>query len=62
MIGKRPKTLAMLSVSQVPGSAGAIFRNGLLCKCVELAGVCITFDGRVELIGVKRLKPRTKPR
>jgi len=62
MIGKPPKTLAMLSVSQVSGFAGAICRNGLLCKCVELASMRITFDGRVELIGVKRFKPSTKPR
>ena len=62
MIGKRPKTLAMLSVSQVPGFAGAICRNGLLCKCVELAGVGITFNSRVELIRIKHFKPGAKPR
>ena len=62
MIGKRPKTLAMPSVSQVSGLAGAICRNGLLRKRVELAGVRIAFDGSIEAIGIKRFKPGTKPR
>jgi hypothetical protein len=62
MIGKRPKTLAMLSVSQVSGFAGAISCNGLLCKRVELAGMRVTFDGRIESIGVKRFKPGSKSR
>jgi hypothetical protein len=62
MTGKRPKTLAMRSASQVPGLSGTIRRDGFLCKCVELAGARITFDGRVEFIGVKRFKPSTKPR
>ena len=60
MIGKRPKTSATQSVSQVPGFASAIRRDSFLCKCVELAGVRITFDGSVEAIGVERFKPGTK--
>jgi hypothetical protein len=37
-------------------------RYGIHCQCVELTGTRITFDGCVELIGVKRFEPGAKPR
>jgi len=61
MIGRRPKTWAMLNASQVSGFAGAMGCDGFLCKSIELAGMCITLDRCVEAIGVKRFEPGTKP-
>lgn len=61
MIDKRPKILAMPSVSQVPRLAGVMCRYRFLCKYVQLAGVCISFDGRVELIRIECFKPCAKP-
>ena len=57
-----PKSSATPSVSQVPGFPGPMCRYSFLCQCVELASMRITFDGCVELIGVKRFKPGTKSR
>jgi hypothetical protein len=62
MPGKQSKTLAMQSVSQIPGLSGAIGRDGFLCKGIKFAVTRITFNGRIEPIGVKRFKPGTKPR
>jgi hypothetical protein len=61
MIGRLPKTWAMLNVSQVGGFASAIGCDGFLCKCVELARMRITFDRCVKALGVKCFKPGTKP-
>jgi hypothetical protein len=61
MLGRRPKTLAMQSVSQVPGFPGPMRHYGVLCKCIELAATCVAFDSGVKAISIKRLKPGTKP-
>lgn len=61
MIGRRPKTLAMQSVSQVPGFPGPICSYGFFGKIIELAAARVTLDGRVKAIGVKRFKPGAKP-
>lgn len=37
-------------------------RYSFLRQCIELAGLRVTFDGYVELIGVKGFKPGTKSR
>jgi hypothetical protein len=62
MPGKQSKTLVTQRVSQIPGLPGAIGRDGFLCKCIKLAVTRITFDGRVEPIGIKRFKPGAKSR
>jgi len=61
MIDKRPKTSATQNVSQVSGFACAISCDSFLRKCVELTSLRITLDSRVETLGVKRVKPGTKP-
>jgi len=61
MLGRRPKMLAMPSVSQAPGFPDPMRRYGVLGKRVELAATCVTFDGRVKVVGIKRFEPRTKP-
>jgi len=62
MLGKQSKKLATPSVSQVPGFPGPMRRYSFLRESIELAGMRITFDGFVELIGVKGFKPGTKSR
>jgi hypothetical protein len=60
MFDKRPKIVVMPSASQISGSSGAMSRDRFLCQCIKFAGTRITFNGRVELIGVKRFEPSTK--
>jgi hypothetical protein len=61
-LGRRPKKLVTQRVSQVPGFPGPMRRYSFLRQCIELAGLRVTFDGYVELIGVKGFKPGTKSR
>jgi hypothetical protein len=54
------KIAEMQSVSQIPGSAGAIGRNCFLGKSIKPASRRISLDGRVEAVGFKNFEPRTK--
>ena len=58
--GRRSRTLATRRVSQVAGLACAIGGNCLLGKNIEFAIACITFDRRIEPLGIERLEPRAK--
>src|SRR4051812_17934433 len=62
MLGRPSRILAMQRVSQVSELTSAIGRNGLLCKCIELAIARVTFDRSVEPISVERFEPRAKSR
>jgi hypothetical protein len=59
---RRPKILAMQSVSQVPGLPGAVRRDSFLSKCIQLAIARVAFDRRVETVGIKCFEPGTKSR
>ena len=52
--------MATRSVSQVSGLPGAIRRDGFLGKCIELAVARVSFDRRVETVGIKCFEPSTK--
>src|SRR6476659_2273834 len=52
---------ARLVVSQVPGTSCAMGREGFLCQGIELSGMCVACNGRIEPLGIKGLEPCTEP-
>ncbi len=60
VLDTRPKIVVMPSASQISGSSWAIRCDRFLCECIKFAGMRITFNGRVKLIGDERFEPGTK--